>query len=289
MVALGFSADRVRNQLVAERWQLRSSVVISTFTGPLNSEHQHWLGVLHAGRSAMIGGLSAASVQGLRHWDREVVVVLVPYTADIGPVPGIRFVRTRRNPAELLDPTRPLPVAKLEPAVLMAVAAERSARVAQGLLAATVQQRLTTVDRLMSWAVRLRPLRRARLIEGTLADISQGAHSASEIDVARMCRQFGLAPPVRQVPRQDSAGRPRYTDCEWETPDGRTVVLEVDGSFHMDVEHWENDIARQRRLSGPSRVIVRCSSRELRDEPFAVFSDLARLGVPRGREYRDAS
>lgn len=58
------------------------------------------------------------------------------------------------------------------------------------------------------------------------------------------------------------------------------MVLEVDGLFHMDVAQWEDDLARQRALSGTDRVIIRCTSRELRDEPQRLARDLKRLGVP---------
>ena len=281
LTPLGMDADRVRNQLAAQRWQARSSTVISTFTGPLTFRHQLWLGVLHAGEHALVGGLTAAAVHGLQHWDRPEVTVLVPYRSDVSRVSGIRFVRTRRAMSLLRDRTHQIPMTRVEPAILMAAAGQRSTRTAAGLLAAAVQQRLTTAERLIDWLVRLRPLRHSRLLRGALTEIAGGAQSMSELDVGRMCLRFGLAPPRRQVRRRDAGGRVRFTDCEWTLPDGRTVVLEVDGSFHMDVDHWEDDMARHRRLSRPDRVVVRCSSRELREEPFRVFSDLAALGVPR--------
>lgn len=102
----------------------------------------------------------------------------------------------------------------------------------------------------------------------------------AEIDVRRMCRTFGLVLPSRQVKRRDSGGRARFTDCEWGLADGRTLVLEVDGGFHMAVEHWEDDLARQRALTSSDRLIVRCTARELRDEPERVARDLRLLGVP---------
>ncbi|MGN6722270.1 MAG: hypothetical protein ACTHJM_06630 [Marmoricola sp.] len=73
----------------------------------------------------------------------------------------------------------------------------------------------------------------------------------------------------------------RFTDCEWTLGDGRTLVLEVDGSFHMEVEHWEDDLVRQRRLTSPDRLTVHCTTRELRDSPELVARDLLNLGVPR--------
>ena len=80
--------------------------------------------------------------------------------------------------------------------------------------------------------------------------------------------------------RTDSSGRGRFTDCEWTLSDGRTLVLEVDGGFHADVDHYEGDVQRQRRLTTPSRVVVRCTSQELRREPWLLAADLRALGVP---------
>lgn len=130
------------------------------------------------------------------------------------------------------------------------------------------------------WVDRLRPLRRADRFRRVLREIAGGADSTAEIDVRRMCRSFGLAPPARQVRRRDSTGRVRYTDCEWRLADDRYLVLEVYGAFHLDVEHWEEDIARQRALTAPHRIVVRCTARELRDLPERVARDLLLLGVP---------
>jgi len=115
-------------------------------------------------------------------------------------------------------------------------------------------------------------------LRAALGDVADGAHSVAELDIKRMCRRCGLSRPVRQVRRRDAGGRLRFTDCEWRLPDGRTLILEIDGGFHMDVAHWEDDLARQRALSGGDRVIVRCTARELRDEPELVARDLHERG-----------
>lgn len=279
---LGITAARVRAQVDSERWVLRSPQVVSTTTGALTREQTMWLGVLHVGRGALVGGLSAAEVHGLAGWHRDDITVLVPPNLDARmTVPGVRLVRTRRALDDLRSRRGRLPVAQLEPAILLFAAYERSRRTAEGVLAAAVQQQLTDPATLLSWIERMRPLRRAKHFQGVLAEIAGGAQSVAELDVRRMCRAHRLAPPARQTKRRDSEGRLRFTDCEWPLPDGRVLVLEVDGAFHMDVEHWEDDISRQRRLSSPDRTIVRCTSRELRDEPERVARDLELLGVPR--------
>ncbi|HWJ81494.1 MAG TPA: hypothetical protein VNS55_04580 [Nocardioides sp.] len=272
----------VSHRVQTERWQQLTPTVVTTTTGALTREQLLWLGVLHAGDGSLLGGLTAAERLGLRNWQRDDVTVLVPYGRGLpSHVDGIRFVRSRRD----LEPMRLRTIrpacCRLEPAVLMFAAADRSERTAQGVLAAVVQQRLSTPELLAQWVGRLAPLRRTKLIERTLADIAGGAQSLAEIDIGRMCGSFGLVPPRRQVRRRDAHGRFRFTDCEWVLADGRTLVLEVDGAFHMEVGHWEEDIARQRGLTDPRRLVVRCTSRELRDEPDQVASDLLALGVPR--------
>jgi hypothetical protein len=276
---LGIDRHQVRNQIAARRWASRSSTVISTFTGPLGFRHRLWLGALHAGGDSLVGGLSAATAHGLRRWERDEVSVLVDDQLVLESIPGVRWVRTRRSLETLRDPRSELPLCRLEPALLLFAGYTRASRTAHGVLAAAVQQRLTTPERLMAWIEKMQPLRRAAQFRQTLADVAGGAHSIGELDIARICRRFRLPRPDRQVQRRDAAGRLRYTDCEWTLANGHLVVLEIDGGFHMELEHWQDDIVRERRLSDPGRTAIRCTTRELRDEPDQVVADLRRLGV----------
>lgn len=281
LASVGVDRWAIRHRIRTDRWVDLTPTVISTTTGVLDREQLMWLGVLHGGRDAMIGELTAAEVEGLRNWHREGVTVVVPHGADVGAgYPGIDFVRSRRPLRDQRRRRPGLPVSRVEPAVLGFASRQRSTRTAEGVLAAVVQQRLTSPELLLNWIDRMRPLRGAARFRTALADIAGGAQSVAEIDVGRMCRAFGLALPTRQVKRRDAGGRIRFTDCEWRLADGRTLVLEVDGGFHMDVEHWEDDLVRQRALTSPDRLVVRCTARELRDVPGRVARDLKALGVP---------
>lgn len=212
------------------------------------------------------------------------MTVLLPYENAIDEeIPGIRFLRTRRPLALMRSESSVLPLCRIEPAVLHFAAYQKSRRTAQGLMAAVVQQERSTPALLMSWVHRMRPLRWSKMFQAVLGEIEGGSESLAELDVLRMCRTFDLQGPARQTKRADATGRLRFTDCEWTLPSGETLILEVDGSFHMDVAHWEDDLARQRGLTAPGRLFVRCTSRELRDEPHRVASDLLALGVPRAQ------
>lgn len=272
--ALGF-------RVATERWQRVAPSVVCTTTGTLTAEQRLWVGVLHAGAGALIGGIHACRRAGLAHWERDTIVVLVPYHLAPRPLAGYVFVRCRRSMAGWRSAREGVPTCRPEQAALLWASSERNERTVEGLLAALVQQRLTTPERLAETLSTFARLPRAPLARRTITELGGGAQSVSELDVKRMCKAQGLAVPQRQVKRRDADGRLRYTDCEWRLRDGRTLVLEVDGLFHMGVEQWEDDLARQRALSASDRVIVRCTSRELRDEPDRVARDLLRLGVPR--------
>lgn len=278
--AHGVDADRVRDQVTARRWVLHTPRVVSTTTGPLSWEQWLWLGVLHAGPTSMLGSLTAASKHRLSGWTRPRVSVIVDDELSFEPVEGIDFFRSRRPFSLLRDPRPGIPTCRLEPAVLLFAGYEAPVRAAHGVLAATVQQRLTTAHRLQEWIELLRPLRRARSFRATLDAIDGGAHSTAELDVRRMCRTSGLQMPHRQRPRIDRAGRRRWTDCEWDLPDGTTIVLEVDGAFHMEVTEWTDDLRRGRRITTRTRIVVRCTAYELRHEHREVAADLIALGVP---------
>lgn len=284
----GIDWDGVRDQISARRWVERTPRVISTFTGELTWQQRQWLAVLHAGPRSMLGSLTAAGRHGLAGWERPHVSVYVDDELSFEPVDGIDFFRSRRPFDVLRDPRPGIPVCRLEPAVLLFAGYETTPRAAHGVLAAAVQQRLTTVSRMVEWVDALRPLRWAKPFRRTLGDIAGGAHSGAELDVRRMCRRFGLPMPTSQRGRTDSSGRRRWTDCEWALPDGRTLILEVDGAFHRDVWQAIEDNRRSRRLTTPLRTVVRCSAVEVRVEPEQVAADLVGLGLP-GRVPQNAA
>lgn len=279
LVGLGYDDRYVDRQVSAERWQLVTPVVICTTTGVLTREQLMWVGVLHAGPNSAIGGLTALEYRGLEHWHRDEITVLLAKSHNLGPVEGIRFVETRR-PVGLYS-TGSLPVWRTEPAALLFSAYTPSARTAHGLLASVVQQRRTTAARLLVELPRMHPLRRSKSFRRTLEGVAEGGHSLGELAVAGMCLKEGLPMPDRQVRRRDASGRVRFTDAQWSLPDGRIVVLEVEGGFHMEVSHWEADIARERDLVATGVVVLRCTDREIKEAPGRIAASLRAVGVGR--------
>jgi len=280
LVDLGVRQSVIRHHLRVGRWAERTGTVLTTTTGPLSWDQRLWVAALHAGPGALIGGLAAAKVHGLRNWERDEITVLVDDELSFDDLEGVAFFRTRRQLGSWADPTSELPLARIEPAILLFAGYEPHPRTAQGAISAVVQQRLSTPQRLRECLDTMTPLRRARDFRQLLGDLAGGAQSLAEIDVGRACREFGIVAPQRQRPRFDREGKKRFTDCEWDLPDGRVLVLEVDGAFHTEVTQYGDDLRRQRKLTTTRRIVVRCTAYEIRNEPESVIEDLIALGVP---------
>lgn len=256
--------------------------------GRTHTDQLRWLAVLHAadrtGSTAALCAWTALEVGGLTGFDSPAVHVLVRRGAHVPPLPALRVHESRRfEVIRDLHPSSLPPRTTLERAAIDAGAWSTSARRACGLLAAVVQQRLSTPERLRACLDVAGKVRHRRILAATLDDVAGGAHSMAEIDVGRACRSVGLVEPRRQRERRDRSGRRRYLDCEWRLADGRVVVLEVDGSQHLDAAQWVADMPRQRGVTSWRRIVLRCAAIELRVAPRSVTDDLAALGVPRRR------
>ncbi|MFT4010806.1 MAG: hypothetical protein QM655_12285 [Nocardioidaceae bacterium] len=278
LAKLGLDRHYIRTQVRAKRWQRVGPLAVVTHTGPLLRIQQIWAGVLTAGDDAMLCGLSALELAGLKGWGRERDTILVGKSRRVPELPGIVFVESRRDLARWRRKSRGLPLLDPAAAAILWSAYESSERSALGLLAAVIQQRVTGARQLEQAIGDLTPIRRAKPMLQAIADFHGGSQSLAERDVLRLLRAAGVPPPQRQVKRQAPDGRARFTDLEWILADGRTLILEVDGGFHLDAGQWADDIARERELLSTGDVIVMwCTTVELRREPGRIARDILRV------------
>lgn len=169
---------------------------------------------------------------------------------------------------------------RIDRALVDAAVWSRSARKACALLAAGVQQRLTTATRLRAELVAPAECATADSCSPSSVTIEGGAHSLAEIGFARLCRRGGLPQPVRQVVRLDRWGRRRYLDVTWQLPDGRTIVVEVDGALHLLALTYWDDMDRAIELLITGAQVVRIPTVALRLDPNRVLDQLRRLLAP---------
>jgi hypothetical protein len=197
-------------------------------------------------------------------------------------LPIVLHRTARLDPAQLFGRHR---CHRIAPALVLAASSFSSPRPGCGLLAAGVQQRLTSASDLnTAIAAAPRTRHRAALL-APVADIAMGAQALSEIDFVRLCRRNGLPAPVQQTVRIEPGGRRRYLDAEWRLPDGRRVVVEVDGAVHLAPRRWFDDQLRQNELSLTGTLVLRYPSVVVRTEPALVVRQLRRALA--GRRWCD--
>lgn len=154
-------------------------------------------------------------------------------------------------------------------------------RSAGGLLAAVVQQRLTTAARIERTLEACGPVRHRRELLAVVRDVAGGSHAMSEVDLVRLCRRHRLPLPRRQALRVDTGGRHRYLDAEWVRADGRRVLLEVDGPGHLAEAQWYDDLLRAAETAEVGDLSLRLPARALRVDERRVVGLLRRyLDVP---------
>ena len=195
LAGLGISAANVQTQLVARRWQTVGPVVVVVHTGPVPQEAWRWVAVLNAGSRGALCAWSALQEWGLSGWERPATHVVVARGADPWALPGVVVHESRRHHEDDVRTRNGLRLHSVERAALDAGAWSSSPRAAAGILAAVVQQGLSTSERLAATADTVGRVQHLRVMRYALLDIGGGARAMSEIDVARLCRRAGLPSP----------------------------------------------------------------------------------------------
>jgi hypothetical protein len=270
----GMTNGQIDRMLTARRWQSDADgLVVVLHNGPLTTEQQESVAVLAGGRLCGLAARTAAARAGLRRWPAVKIEVLVPRGTTYPRVrlADVKVHESRRFSAEDLHVSAWPPRVRVERALVDAAVWSTRPRPACGVLAAGVQQRLTSADRLQDELERAGQVRFRRLLRSALVDIGGGAQAVSEIDFGRFCRRNGLPTPIRQAVRRDRNGRRRYIDATLVGPSGRTVRVEIDGALHLLVETYWDDMYRDNEVSIAGERQIRLPSYVMyADDPDAL-------------------
>lgn len=280
LLAAGLSAGQIDAHCDARRWRKLTEDVLVLHNGPLTEAQQWWAATLAVGPLA---GRTALQVHGLKGWAAKQVEVVVMRGERPSLPKGVRVkVHETRRPFHLdTHPITSPPCLRVERAAVDAAAWTTSPRAACGLLVAVVQQRLSVPDKLRVALTRAGRVRHTRLLRAVLNDIEGGAQAMTEVDLAGVCRRYGLLPPERQVVRVDSRGKRRYVDARVSAPNGRSVLVEIDGALHLLVRTYWDDMARGNELVISGERVLRFPSIALLLDERAVGNQLRRAcGLP---------
>jgi hypothetical protein len=279
----GLSPDFARHQIKAQRWRAWGHHVVAMHNNVLTRNQLMWVAVLDAGYPWALASHTALELAGFQGFAAEAAQIhlLVPRGAKVAHMPDVVVHESRRVKPEWHVRDDGLPRTPVARSAIDAAAWQPWPRFACAMMAAVVQQRLVTAHELDAELAYVGRVRHKAYLREAIRDIAGGAEALSEIDLARLCRRFGLAPPRQQSRRRGSNGQLRFLDAEWDLPDGQVLVLEVDGAHHLQVQHWEADMRREREVVISGRRVLRATSYEVRVEARLVASDLAAAGVPR--------
>jgi hypothetical protein len=266
----GLTSKQIRSLLSSGQWQSPMRDVFVTSPGAVTRTQLLWCALESVGRDAVLGGATAAELDGLRGYEQAAIMVLVASERRIAPRPGVTIRHTARlDPVDVHAGKLPRRTRPARSVVDMAEwALGRDA--AQAVLAAAVQQRLVTVDELRATLRRRGPITRRSLVADTLDEIDAGAGAVAELLYRRVEQGCGL--PAGQRQHTLAAGNHlEHLEMLYEQW-GVCVVIGRDA-----------DPARQRwdalALPGADRpggyIVVRCGIEELRDLPGQVGTTVA--------------
>lgn len=264
----------VRWRLERGRWQQPCRGVVVTRSGPLSPDEMLWVVVLGAGTGAVLGGVTAARLDGLTGFDDGRIHVVVPASRQVeANMPDAAVVhRSRLLGLADVHPVRQPPRTRTARSIVDAACWMRTENGTRAVLAAGVQQRLVRPADLAAVLDRRGTVPRRALMRATLGDIAGGAQALSELDFCKLTRRFGLPEPTRQALRPDEHGRVRWLDACWESA---RLVVEVDGLWHMEATAWWADMRRENDLTLSGYRVLRFPAFAVRDHPEEVAAQIA--------------
>jgi very-short-patch-repair endonuclease len=265
--ALGLDRWAVTHEIEQGRWRAHGVHSFATHRLELGDAARMQVALWEAGDCAALDGATSLKVAGLKNWT-ERIHLICPWPNGGRSWDG-SFVHNSRlwNPDDFVV-TDGMKRTRNDVATVRAAMYARTDRAAATVMAMSVQQRLTTGDRVLQEALRVNRHKRRLLILDVAHDIADGAQALSELDFAKLCRRRGLPEPSRQVVRRGPRGRV-YLDVYW---DDFKVVIEIEGVHHDAPENSIDDCLRQNSLTISRESVLRIPVLGLRTCP-APFMD----------------
>lgn len=266
------SPGAIRHRLATGRWHAVHRAVFVAPNGPVDAVQRRWIAALAIGDHAVLAGVTAAEVWGLRGFSGSDVHLLLPADRRADRAPGEVVVHRScvLDGQDIVSAARP-PRTRTARSLVDAAQWARTDAEAREIIAAGFQQRLVSGAGMARALERLPKARRRRLIAETVADAAGGAHSLAALDLLGLCRRHHLPEPTRQTVRRDATGRRRYLDAyfeEWH------LHVEVDGAQHLDPRQAWADMKRQNDLWIAGDRVLRFPAWALRSDPAAVIAQI---------------
>jgi hypothetical protein len=268
-----FGEEVVRAQLVARRWQAPLPHIVVLHNGPLTDVQRVWTSLLAAPPGSVVGGLSAASLDGLKGFSDDALTIVAPgssrnHTARIVQStewPSRMRWSTKLGPEDADRESTP-PRTRLPRSIVDAGSERVSVRRSRVLVLAAVQQRLVAPPALWDALSRRGRCRNRAAIAEAIVDAAGGIESLPEAEYNRLLTERRLPQPARQTAVRRGDGR-YFLDNEWSAYRARA---EIHGIPHLSVANWDRDLLRQNEITLARGNLLIFSSYAIRHEPRRV-------------------
>jgi very-short-patch-repair endonuclease len=274
LLDLGVDRHHVAARVRAGAWQVVAPEVISLDNGRLDAEQRRWRAVLHCPDPAWVSHGTGLAVCGLSGWEGEQVHLLTGRRQRPLRLSGVRVHQSDRLPGPAPDLALGLPVVSGARATVDTAAAQPHPRLAAAVVIAALRQRICSIADLDDELAVCGRVRNKVAMREALRQAAGGAESVAEVDILTLIRRAGLPAPRRQV---RIAGRRR--DLVIDLPDGRILVIEVDGPQHDDPRARWVDAQRDAELVALGYVVLRFPAYVIRTDPASVVARLRQIRV----------
>ncbi|HVE63168.1 MAG TPA: hypothetical protein VNB94_05145 [Mycobacteriales bacterium] len=259
---LGVPRHHATNRVRDGRWQRIHEGVFYARTGPLGFESRCAAALAVLGPDAALDDETALVAWGLLTAGKGPKIRVVIAHRGSKRAPDSVVVRRRVGfSARSWHERNGLQVLRLEHAVI--AMSRRRPGSARGLLSSAVQKGMTTADRLRGAVLAWPSIAgRARLLL-LIADIDGGSRSELECAVLDGVRRSDLPIPQRNYALLIE-GRRLWLDMCYPA---LRIAIEIDGkAYHVLAEDWEDDLERQNDIVLDGWLILRFSTRAIRED-----------------------
>jgi hypothetical protein len=277
----GLEQHDIRRLLRRREWAQVHPGVYVDHTGPLTWIQRAWAAVLYAWPAALAheSALRAADGPGRRRGDRETLIhVVIDHQRTVTPPADVRVHRCRHANGRVLWNLGP-PRLRYEEAVLDVAFDASDDLVSLGILAAAIQARSTTADRLIGFLQSRARVPRRDWFVAVLRDLAEGTCSVLEHEfLIRVERAHGLPRATRQQ-RAISATGIVYRDVAYVD----ALVIELDGRlFHDTAGQRDRDFERDLDAAVDALETIRLSWGQVHSRSCSTAARLAVVLQRRG-------
>ncbi len=271
-LACGITANSIEHRIRrGGPWQRMLPGVYLTVTGQPCWEQRETAALLYAGPDAVITGPAALANYGIRGGPKaRRVDVLIPLERERLSPAFVATHRTRRMPTSVAVDLA-LRFAPAERAVADTVRQLPGLAEARAVVADAVQHRHCTIEQLAA-ELRAGPIRNSARLRSVLAEVIAGIRSPAEGDLRDLIIQSALPQPLFNPKLFLGSVFLAQPDAWW--PE-YGVAVEVDSrEWHLLPEHWEQTMARHRRMSAAGVNVMPVSPRQIREQWPALLSEI---------------